>query len=99
MKVQGPNVDSIQQLASQIQTVLSGLPQMSSVFSEKVAQLAVGISRKWLWATDAQLLVGEFRVQQRRHLRRHLPRGARSMIGCGDLWVVCLSLSHELGQK
>jgi Cu(I)/Ag(I) efflux system membrane protein CusA/SilA len=38
MKVQGPNVDGIQQLASQIQTVLSGLPQVRSVFSEKVAQ-------------------------------------------------------------
>jgi copper/silver efflux system protein len=31
-------VDGIQQLASQIQTVLSGLPQVRSVFSEKVAQ-------------------------------------------------------------
>jgi copper/silver efflux system protein len=38
MKVQGPNVDGIQQLASQILTVLSGLPQVRSVFSEKVAQ-------------------------------------------------------------
>jgi copper/silver efflux system protein len=38
MKVQGPNVDGIQQLASRIQTGLSGLPQVRSVFSEKVAQ-------------------------------------------------------------
>jgi Cu(I)/Ag(I) efflux system membrane protein CusA/SilA len=38
MKVQGPNVDGIQQLASQFQTVLSGLPQVRSVFAEKVAQ-------------------------------------------------------------
>jgi Cu(I)/Ag(I) efflux system membrane protein CusA/SilA len=38
MKVQGPNVDGIQRLASQIQNVLSGLPQVRSVFSEKVAQ-------------------------------------------------------------
>jgi copper/silver efflux system protein len=38
MKVQGPNVDGIQQLASQLQTVLSGLPQVRSVFAEKVAQ-------------------------------------------------------------
>jgi Cu(I)/Ag(I) efflux system membrane protein CusA/SilA len=38
MKVQGPNVDGIQQLASHIQNVLSGLPQVRSVFSEKVAQ-------------------------------------------------------------
>jgi Cu(I)/Ag(I) efflux system membrane protein CusA/SilA len=38
MKVQGPKVDGIQQLASQIQNVLSALPQVRSVFSEKVAQ-------------------------------------------------------------
>ena len=38
MKVQGPNVDGIQQLASQIQNVLSGLPQVRAVFAEKVAQ-------------------------------------------------------------
>ena len=38
MKVQGPSVDGIQQLASQIQNVLSGLPEMRSVFAEKAAQ-------------------------------------------------------------
>src|SRR5206468_9737821 len=38
MKVQGPNVDGIQQLASQIQNVLSGLPEMRSIFAEKVGQ-------------------------------------------------------------
>ena len=38
MKVQGPSVDGIQQLASQIQNILSGLPEMRSVFAEKVAQ-------------------------------------------------------------
>jgi Cu(I)/Ag(I) efflux system membrane protein CusA/SilA len=38
MKVQGPNVDGIQQLTSQIQNVLSGLPELRSVFAEKVAQ-------------------------------------------------------------
>jgi Cu(I)/Ag(I) efflux system membrane protein CusA/SilA len=38
MKVQGPNVEGIQQLASQIQSVLSGLPEMRSIFAEKVAQ-------------------------------------------------------------
>ena len=38
MKVQGPSVDGIQQLASQIQTVLSGMPEMRSIFAEKVAQ-------------------------------------------------------------
>jgi Cu(I)/Ag(I) efflux system membrane protein CusA/SilA len=38
MKVQGPSVDGIQQLGSQIQNVLSSLPEMRSVFAEKVAQ-------------------------------------------------------------
>jgi len=36
MKVQGPNVDGIQQVATQIQNVLSGLPEMRSIFAEKV---------------------------------------------------------------
>src|SRR5215475_13113382 len=38
LKVQGADVNGIQQLASQIQNVLSGLPEMRSVFAEKVAQ-------------------------------------------------------------
>ena len=38
MKVQGPNVDGIQQLASQLQTILSEIPRTRSVFAEKVAQ-------------------------------------------------------------
>jgi copper/silver efflux system protein len=38
LKVQGPDINGIQQLASQIQNLLSGLPQLRSVFSEKVAQ-------------------------------------------------------------
>ncbi|HZU10443.1 MAG TPA: CusA/CzcA family heavy metal efflux RND transporter, partial [Pseudacidobacterium sp.] len=38
LKVQGENVDGIQKLASQIQNILSGLPEVRSVFAEKVAQ-------------------------------------------------------------
>lgn len=38
LKVQGPDVDGIQQLATQIQNTLSGLSQVRSVFSERVAQ-------------------------------------------------------------
>jgi Cu(I)/Ag(I) efflux system membrane protein CusA/SilA len=38
MKVQGPNLDGIQQVASRLQTVISGLAQTRSVFAEKVAQ-------------------------------------------------------------
>ncbi|HEY2473007.1 MAG TPA: CusA/CzcA family heavy metal efflux RND transporter, partial [Terracidiphilus sp.] len=38
LKVQGSDVNGIQQLASQIQSILSGLPEMRSVFAEKVGQ-------------------------------------------------------------
>jgi len=38
MKIQGVSLDAIQQLGSQIQQVLSGLPQVRSVFAERVAQ-------------------------------------------------------------
>ncbi len=38
MKVQGPNVDGIEQAAVQIQAVLSGIPQVRSVFTERVSQ-------------------------------------------------------------
>ncbi|MGI8959023.1 MAG: efflux RND transporter permease subunit [Bryobacteraceae bacterium] len=38
LKVQGPNVDGIEQLASKIQNVLSTMPQVRSVFSERVSQ-------------------------------------------------------------
>jgi Cu(I)/Ag(I) efflux system membrane protein CusA/SilA len=38
LKVQGSSVEGIQQLASQIQNILSGMPQMRSIFTEKVAQ-------------------------------------------------------------
>lgn len=38
LKVQGTDVDGIQQLAAQIQNALSGMPQLRSIFAEKVAQ-------------------------------------------------------------
>lgn len=38
MKIQGTSLDGIQHLGSQIQQVLSGLPQVRSVFAEHVAQ-------------------------------------------------------------
>jgi Cu(I)/Ag(I) efflux system membrane protein CusA/SilA len=38
MKVQGANVAGIEQAASQIQRVLSGMPHVRSVFAERVAQ-------------------------------------------------------------
>lgn len=38
LKVQGTDVEGIQEVAAQIQNALSGLPQMRSLFTEKVAQ-------------------------------------------------------------
>jgi Cu(I)/Ag(I) efflux system membrane protein CusA/SilA len=38
MKLQGTNLDQIQQLGAQIQQILSGLPQVRSVFAERVSQ-------------------------------------------------------------
>ncbi|MBZ5696552.1 MAG: CusA/CzcA family heavy metal efflux RND transporter [Acidobacteriia bacterium] len=38
MKIQGPTFDGIQQLGAQVQQVLTGLPEMRSVFAERVSQ-------------------------------------------------------------
>jgi Cu(I)/Ag(I) efflux system membrane protein CusA/SilA len=38
MKVQGPSIDGIQQVALQIQKVLTGISQVRSIYAEKVAQ-------------------------------------------------------------
>jgi Cu(I)/Ag(I) efflux system membrane protein CusA/SilA len=38
MKIQGPSLDEIQQLGSQIQQILSGNSQVRSVFAERIAQ-------------------------------------------------------------
>ena len=38
MKIQGPNLDGIQQAGAQVQRILSGLPGVRSVFAERVSQ-------------------------------------------------------------
>jgi copper/silver efflux system protein len=38
MKIQGPSLEGIQQLGTQVQQILSGLPPVRSVFSERVSQ-------------------------------------------------------------
>ena len=38
MKIQGPSLDGIQQLGTQVQQILSALPQVRSVFAERVSQ-------------------------------------------------------------
>ncbi|HLY60558.1 MAG TPA: CusA/CzcA family heavy metal efflux RND transporter [Terriglobia bacterium] len=38
LKIQGPNVEGIQKLGGQIQQILSALPEMRSIFAERVAE-------------------------------------------------------------
>jgi Cu(I)/Ag(I) efflux system membrane protein CusA/SilA len=38
LKVQGPSVDGIEQPASKMQTVLSSMPQVRSIFAERISQ-------------------------------------------------------------
>jgi Cu(I)/Ag(I) efflux system membrane protein CusA/SilA len=38
MKVQGPNVDGIERVAGQIQGVLGSMPQLRSIFAERISQ-------------------------------------------------------------
>ena len=38
MKIQGPSLDQIQQIGTQLQQILTALPQVRSVFAERVAQ-------------------------------------------------------------
>ncbi len=38
LKIQGPNLEGIQQVGAQVQEVLSAIPQMRSIFAERVSQ-------------------------------------------------------------
>ncbi len=38
LKIQGPNVDGIQQAGAQLQQVLGGIPELRSIFAERVAE-------------------------------------------------------------
>jgi len=38
MKIQGPTLDGIQQVAAQLQQVLTSLPDVRSIFAERVSQ-------------------------------------------------------------
>jgi Cu(I)/Ag(I) efflux system membrane protein CusA/SilA len=38
LKIQGPNLDGIQQLGAQVQQVLAAIPEMRSIFAERVSQ-------------------------------------------------------------
>src|SRR3979490_65272 len=38
MKIQGPNLEGIQQVGAQVQQILSAIPEMRSIFAERVSQ-------------------------------------------------------------
>ena len=38
LKIQGPNLDGIQQVGAQVQQILSAVPEMRSIFAERVSQ-------------------------------------------------------------
>jgi Cu(I)/Ag(I) efflux system membrane protein CusA/SilA len=38
LKIQGPNLEGIQQIGSQVQQILSAIPEMRSIFAERVSQ-------------------------------------------------------------
>jgi len=38
LKIQGPNLDGIQQLGAQVQQILSAIPEMRSIYAERVSQ-------------------------------------------------------------
>src|ERR1700688_563345 len=60
LKIQGPNLDGIQQLGQKIQQILGGLPEMRSVFAERVAQgFYVNVEVNRLEAARYGLTVGD----------------------------------------
>jgi Cu(I)/Ag(I) efflux system membrane protein CusA/SilA len=63
LKIQGPNVEGIQQVGAQMQQILSSLPQMRSIFAERVAEgFYVNIETNRLEAARYGLTVAD--VQQ-----------------------------------
>ncbi len=38
LKIQGPNLDGIQQIGAQVQQILTAIPDMRSIFAERVSQ-------------------------------------------------------------
>src|SRR5258708_7398712 len=56
MKLQGPNLEQIQQLGAQVQQILSGLPQARSVFAERENRTALRQTRENLLDLCPELL-------------------------------------------
>jgi Cu(I)/Ag(I) efflux system membrane protein CusA/SilA len=60
LKIQGPHVDGIQQLGTQVQQILSSLPETRSVFAERVAEgFYVNVEVNRLQAARYALTVGD----------------------------------------
>src|SRR5579864_1890274 len=60
LKIQGPNLEGIQELGQKIQQILGGLPEMRSVFAERVAQgFYVNVEVNRLEAARYGLTVGD----------------------------------------
>ena len=89
MKLQGPNLEQIQQLGAQVQQILTGLPQVRSVFAERVSQgfyINVEVNRAeaakyGLTMADVQLAVesgiGGMNVAENIEGRRRYPINVR----------------------
>src|SRR5437868_5366850 len=89
MKLQGTNLEQIQQLGAQVQQILSGLPQVRSVFAERVSQgfyINVEVNRPeaakyGLTIADVQQAVesgiGGMNVAENIEGRRHYPINVR----------------------
>ncbi len=60
LKIQGPSLEGIQRLGAQVQQVLSGLPEMRSIFAERVSQgFYLNIEANRLEAARYGLTVGD----------------------------------------
>jgi len=63
LKIQGPNVEGIQQVGAQMQQILSSLPQMRSIFAERVAEgFYVNIETNRLQAARYGLTVADVQL-------------------------------------
>jgi len=60
LKIQGPNVEEIQQAGTQVQQVLGGIPELRSVFAERVAEgFYINVEVNRLEAARYGLTVGD----------------------------------------
>jgi Cu(I)/Ag(I) efflux system membrane protein CusA/SilA len=101
MKIQGTNVDGSQQFGTQVQQILSGMPQVRSVFAERVSQgfyVNVEVNRPEaarydLTIADVQLAVtsgmGGMNIAQNVEGRERYPINVRYDRDFRDTWKIC----------